>query len=81
MKALIILLLIATTASAQTDTTHCLLRVQKIKKCKSKQIRGYEVTTRNSDFEDLKHVAFLYENKKRIRPRKNRRVCFVESLM
>jgi hypothetical protein len=81
MKALIILLLIATTASAQTDTTPCRLRVDNTKRCTSKHIRGYEVTTRSSEYEDLIHVAFLRENKKRIRTRKNRRVCFVESLM
>jgi hypothetical protein len=80
MKLTILLLLAFGSASAQ-DTTACLLRIDNTKRCTSKQIRGYEVTTRSSEYEDLRHVAYLRENKKPIRKRKNRRVCFVESLM
>jgi hypothetical protein len=83
MKYILILagVFISMAASAQSDTTACILRVDNTKRCTSKIIRGYEVTTRSSEYEDLIHVAFLRENKKRIRTRKNRRVCFVESLM
>jgi hypothetical protein len=63
------------------DTTKCLLRVENVRRCTSKQIRGYEVTIRESEFDDIRHVSFLRENKKRIKTRRNRRVFFIESLM
>jgi hypothetical protein len=63
------------------DTTKCLLRIDNIKRSTSKQVRGYEVTIRESEFDDVRHVEFLRENKRRIKTRRNRRVFFIESLM
>lgn len=68
-------------AHAQTDTTACTMRLVNTKRCTVKAIRGYEVTTRKSEYDNLTHVSFLKENFKRIKPRKNRRVYFFESLM
>jgi hypothetical protein len=79
MKALIILLLIATTASAQTDTSKCMVTITNTKKCTTKHIRAYEVTEFNG--EEWVRVKFLNQNFKPIRKRRNRCIAFYESLM